>query len=85
MQLWVFALMGAIGGLISDMLGDGYLELPKVKDKKFYPGFIGGIIVGAAVGYLVDQNPLTAFSLGYIGKEGIDFIVKKAGLLKENE
>jgi hypothetical protein len=72
-----FAIIGALGAIISDMLGDGYIELPKVQDKKFYPGFIAGIICGAVVGYLVDKSPLTAFTFGYIGKEAIDFLLKK--------
>jgi hypothetical protein len=72
-----FAIIGALGAIISDMLGDGYIELPKVQDKKFYPGFIAGIISGAVVGYLVDKSPLNAFTFGYIGKEVIDFLVKK--------
>jgi fructose-specific phosphotransferase system IIC component len=83
MTFWVFALMGAIGGIISDMLGDGYLELPKVDDSKFYPGFIGSIIIGAAAGYLIDKTLWTAFAAGYIGKEVIDFIVKKFSPLSQ--
>jgi hypothetical protein len=74
----VFAIMGALGAIISDMLGDGYLELPKVSEGKFYPGFIGGIICGAVAGFLIDKSLWASFSAGYIGKEAIDFIVKKA-------
>jgi len=77
MEYLTFILMGALGALISDMLGDGYLELPKVEDKKFYPGFIAGIIIGAVVGFLVDKSYLTAFAFGYIGKEAVDFLVKR--------
>jgi hypothetical protein len=72
-----FAIIGALGAIISDMLGDGYIELPKVQDKKFYPGFIGGLLTGTVIGYLVDKSPLTAFTFGYIGKEAIDFLLKK--------
>ena len=72
----LFAFFGAIGALIADMLSDGYIELPRVQDKKFYPGFIGGIIVGAIVGVLIDKSFLTAFTFGYLGKEGIDFLIK---------
>jgi len=75
---WIlFAIMGALGALIGDMLKDGYLELPKVKNSKFYPGFLGGLIVGACVGYLVDKTALTSFAFGYIGKQAVDFLVKK--------
>ena len=72
----LFAFFGAIGALIADMLSDGYIELPKVQDKKFYPGFIGGLVVGAMAGLLIDKTYLTAFTFGYLGKEGIDFLVK---------
>ena len=80
MNLLVFAIVGALGAVISDMVSDGYLELPKISRGKFYPGFIGGLIIGAVVGYLVDQSLLIAFSMGYIGKEGIDLIIKKSGI-----
>jgi hypothetical protein len=77
------SLFGAIGALVSDMIGDGYIQLPKVENKKFYPGFLSGLIVGAVVGYLIDKSPLTAFSFGYIGKEAIDFLVKKGAITIE--
>jgi hypothetical protein len=76
---WIaFAIVGALGAIISDILGDGYLELPKVSDRKFYPGFIGGLIIGTTIGYLIDQSLLLSFSMAYIGKEAVDFIVKGA-------
>jgi hypothetical protein len=71
------AFFGLLGGVISDMIGDGYLELPKIRDKKFYVGCLTGMILGAAIGYLVDGNPLTAFTFGYLGKEGLDFLIKR--------
>ncbi len=78
MSLWVFAVTGAIGALIADMIKDGYLEMPKLEDDKFYPGFLGGLLIGACVGYFVDQTLLSAFAWGYIGKQGLDFIIRKA-------
>jgi hypothetical protein len=77
------AFFGLLGGVISDIIGDGYLELPKIQDKKFYVGCLAGMILGAVVGYLVDKTPLTSFTFGYLGKEGLDFLMRKeAQILK---
>jgi len=58
---------GGAGALVKEILDDGCLTLPRIKDGKIVMGFIGSIIVGAAVGLLVDHSPLVAFFAGYTG------------------
>jgi hypothetical protein len=77
----IFALFGLLGGLVQDILQDGYLELPKVKEGKFYVGCLAAIVIGAVVGYLVDKTPLSAFLAGYAGKDAIESFL--AGRKKE--
>jgi len=66
---------GAAGALVKDILQDGYLELPKFQDNKIVLGSLGGLIVGAAIGWLVDKSPTTAFLGGYVGKTVIEKIL----------
>lgn len=75
-----FIIAGIAGALASDILGDGYLKLPEIKDKKFYPGFLGGIIIGAIIGFVVDSSVWTSFTVAYMGKEAIDSLVYKKEL-----
>jgi hypothetical protein len=58
---------GALGALVKDSLLDGYFQLPYVKDKKLFLGFIGGALVGAFVGMVIDGSFLTAVLGGYTG------------------
>jgi hypothetical protein len=66
---------GAVGALVKDILQDGYLEMPKFQDSKIVLGSIGGLIVGAAIGWLVDKTATTAFLGGYVGKAVIEKIL----------
>ena len=58
---------GAFGALAKDVFKDNKIELPKITNGYFYMGFIGSMITGAAVGYLVDGSLLTAFMAGFTG------------------
>lgn len=58
---------GAFGALVKDLVQDGTLTLPKKENGAIALGFIGGMIVGAFVGYVVDGQPLTAALGGYAG------------------
>ena len=66
---------GAFGALAKDCLKDNTLKLPFVKDKELNLGFIGAVIIGASVGYLVDGSGLTAFMGGYTGKSLLEGLV----------
>jgi len=69
MEMFFLAVAGAAGALVKDVVKDNRLIFPSFKDGSILLGFIGGMITGAAVGYLVDQNPTTAFMSGYAGSQ----------------
>lgn len=68
---------GMIGSLIKDLVEDGCLTLPWKTDGKLSLGFIGGMIIGGAVGYVIDGNFITAFLAGYAGGSVIESLLKK--------
>ena len=68
---------GGLGALAKDLVQDNKIMLPKIKDGVFDLGFIGGILIGAFVGYAVDHSPLTALLSGYVGISVLDNILPK--------
>lgn len=68
---------GAAGALAKDIVKDNSLKLPKKINGNFSLGFIGGMITGGIVGYLVDGNPTTAFLAGYSGTAMIESLINK--------
>ncbi len=58
--------------------------MPFIKDGYFYLGFIGGMIVGAFVGYAVDHSPLTAALGGYVGTSAILHLLPTVDRNKED-
>lgn len=77
MEAALLILAGAMGAFAKDVVKDNKLILPKYEDGTIVLGFIGGVIIGACVGYLVDQNPTTAFLAGYAGYQIIESLVPK--------
>jgi len=75
-QLMVF-IFGALGGLISLILNDGCLELPKKIDGKIYLGGLSALILGALAGYFTDGSLLAAFIGGFTGKEMVTKLLNK--------
>lgn len=63
--------MGGLGALFRTILKENSLTLPTIKEGKLILGFLGSIIIGAAVGLLVDHSLLTAFFAGYTGFSAI--------------
>jgi len=76
-QFVVLALAGGLGALIKDVVKDNKLIMPSYKDGSILLGFVGGVIIGAAVGYLVDQNATTAFFSGYAGTQMLRALMPK--------
>jgi len=66
-EIFTVALAGAFGSFIKDILHDGYLQIPEIKDKQIYLGFLGGALVGAFVGIVIDGSFLTALMAGFTG------------------
>jgi len=73
--IYLYALFGGLGALIKDIIEDNSLELPKIKEGKFYLGCFGGIITGAIVGYITDSNLISAFTAGYTGSSLLTTLV----------
>lgn len=67
---------GAVGSLAKDCLQDGVLCLPYKEDGKLYMGFIGGIVIGAFVGLIVDGSFTTAALAGYTGTSLITNLIQ---------
>lgn len=64
-------LAGCIGALLNDVLKDGAIELPSLKDGKFYFGCFGGILAGGIVGYLTDGSFTSALTAGFAGSSAL--------------
>ncbi len=68
-------LAGAAGSLVHEVVVDGSVRLPYLDGGRFYLGFFGGMIIGAFVGLLVDNNLLTALFAGYTGVSTIKHLL----------
>jgi len=71
----ILLLAGALGAIAKDVVQDNKLVLPKYKDGDLLLGCVGGMIVGAFVGLVVDNNPLTACLGGYVGVSAIQHLL----------
>ena len=70
-----FLLAGAFGSLARDLIKDGKLHLPYVEDKTLVLGFVGGMIIGAFVGWAIDSNFVLAGMSGYAGSSAISHLL----------
>lgn len=77
MESFILIMAGAAGAMVKDLVKDNKLILPKYHDGCLLMGFLGGMVIGAAVGYVVDQNPTTAFFSGYAGSQMLAAFVPK--------
>jgi hypothetical protein len=84
-----YAVWGAIGGLVSILVKDGGIELPKIKDGKIYLGSMQGIILGIISGLIGDSTPFNAFMWGAAGGVVLTGLVNlseaKARLINRDE
>lgn len=71
----ILFLCGAAGAFVKDTLKDNKLQIPHIKDGFLYLGCIGGMVLGAIAGYMVDNDPMTAFLGGYAGSQIIQSLV----------
>jgi len=67
---------GGLGALIKDIVEDGYISLPHINKGKLALGFIGSILIGGSVGYIVDHSFITAFFAGYTGYSTLENLVQ---------
>ncbi len=74
-----YAIAGALGALARDVVKDNKLQLPRYRDGAILLGFIGGMLVGAFVGWSVDSSFLTASMAGYVGTSAIGHLMPADG------
>lgn len=74
-ELVMVAIAGAFGSLVKDILVDGCIQIPEIKEKKLYLGFIGGALIGSFVGMMIDGSFLTALMAGYTGTSVVSKLV----------
>ncbi len=73
---FVFIALGGIAGaFVKEIVNDGGLEIPYIKDGKIMLGFIGSCIIGSFVGIVIDGSFLTAALAGYTGSSLIKNLV----------
>ena len=77
MEYLLFLGAGALGALIKDIVKDNKLVMPKFEDGSIALGFIGGVLIGASTGIVVDGNPITAFLAGFTGSQVIEALLIK--------
>ena len=72
---FLYLVAGALGALVKDCVKDGKIQLPFFQDGFFYMGFLGGMVIGAFVGWVVDSNLITATLAGYVGTSAISHLL----------
>ena len=80
-DLVLYFFCGAVGAFVREIVKDGKLHLPEIKDGCVVLGFIGAIIIGGFVGYVVDHSVISASMAGYVGVSAISnlFPIAKNG------
>jgi len=88
------ALSGAVGGLVNCIFeGDLGIMLPNVEvistiggqiRTYVYLGFIGSIVIGAAVGHFLGTDPTTAFGLGVSAPFIVESLIEKMQSFRMN-
>ena len=84
-SIFLFFVAGAFGSLIKDIVEDGKISLPKIKDGECILGCVGGMLIGSFVGYVVDHSPLTAALSGYVGVSAIRHLLPPVSSVSKND
>jgi len=78
-------LAGAFGAVVKDCVYDNKLTLPRVEDGALVLGFVGGAIIGALAGLVIDGSLTTAALAGYTGKSVIESLIGGGNRCKDNQ
>lgn len=76
---------GAVGALIKEILEDNKIKLPNLLKGELDLGFLGSILIGGFVGYMVDGSYVTAAMAGFVGLSAIENLVPSALKAKNSE
>ena len=78
---FLFLAAGGAGGLVRHLLSRGGLILPSVKKVKgerlLRLGFLTSMVVGGAMGLLIDHHYLTAFGWGIAGPYSLEKLAQR--------
>ena len=67
-EVITYLIAGGLGGIFKSIVeGHGVLMLPYTKDNKLYLGVLSSVLVGGAIGIIVDHSPVSALLGGYAG------------------
>lgn len=66
-ELIIAIIFGILGALAKDIFVDNKIQLPKKNGEEIILGSIGGMIIGAIVGVLLDGSAINAFMAGFTG------------------
>jgi len=69
-----------MGAFVKETVDDNAIELPKKFEGKLFLGFIGSIMIGAILGYIVNNSPITAFFGGYAGVGTLEKLLKNKSI-----
>ena len=76
---------GLLGALAKDCLADNRLQLPYFENGYVVLGSLGGMLVGAFVGFAIDGNFLTALLAGYTGTSAIGYLIQKSPAIRKKK
>lgn len=85
LELVGFAVAGAAGALARDIVRDNRIKLPSVVSGDLSLGVVGGMFVGAFVGYVIDRNPISAAMAGYVGTSAISHLLPEVQNVKRDK
>jgi len=76
-ELILYALAGAIGALVKDIIENNKIQLPKKTNSEILLGTVGGMLIGAFVGYVIDKSILSAALSGFVGISAIEKLLPR--------
>jgi len=78
-EIILFFILGFLGALVNDILGDKTLERPRIEKRKIRLGFLANAIIGGVAGIWADGSALTAFLAGFSGQEFLERAIGAKG------
>jgi len=84
-EILMLIIAGGVGALIKEILQDNKIKLPKIIKGELDLGFLGSIMIGAFVGYIIDGSFLTAAMAGFSGFAVIENLVGKKNSQKPQD
>jgi hypothetical protein len=71
---------GMFGAVVKEVLEKGRLKLPKLINGELDLGILGGMFIGAFIGFMIDGSYVTAAMGGYVGVSALENLLPKNAL-----